>query len=250
MSKGVFWYYLRKEKVSGYVWLPTLIGCFYLSTLFSDGFAGLVLCWLFFVISVLVYSMVKYSLEPRYSLRQMEISRQKRAGMVQPVRANQRPLDFSSRQALVENVQTEFDGQNKLTEEKKWMFQRDFQEKLGSLNDIKEAEEWDLAIQYCNSMQELESIDVSLRDWWSSKWMGEIKIIEEAMAPPRRSRRIPTHVKREVWERDRGQCVHCGSPEDIHFDHDIPFSKGGSNEVENIQLLCAQCNLKKGSKII
>ena len=99
-------------------------------------------------------------------------------------------------------------------------------------------------------MQDLGIIDVSVRDWWSSKWMGEIKIIEEVIAPPRRRRKPPTHVKREVWERDRGQCVHCGSREDIHFDHDIPFSKGGSNEVENIQLLCAKCNLKKGSKII
>lgn len=164
---------------------------------------------------------------------------------------------FDSRRLTVEGsayVKSVLDEDMQIRERKisemKWKYQAVFQEKLGSLNDIKEAEEWDLAIQYCNSMQELESIDVSLRDWWSSKWMGEIKIIEEAMAPPRRSRRIPTHVKREVWERDRGQCVHCGSPEDIHFDHDIPFSKGGSNEVENIQLLCAQCNLKKGSKII
>ena len=43
------------------------------------------------------------------------------------------------------------------------------------------------------------------------------------------NRLIPTPVKVEVWRRDRGQCVQCGSTKNLHFDHDIPFSKGGSS---------------------
>src|SRR5207249_2704373 len=43
------------------------------------------------------------------------------------------------------------------------------------------------------------------------------------------NRLIPTPVKVEVWRRDRGQCVQCGSKKNLHFDHDIPFSKGGSS---------------------
>ncbi|MFX0140421.1 MAG: hypothetical protein ACFFDN_42675 [Candidatus Hodarchaeota archaeon] len=27
----------------------------------------------------------------------------------------------------------------------------------------------------------------------------------------KRNRRIPQHVKREVWRRDKGQCIECGS---------------------------------------
>ena len=64
------------------------------------------------------------------------------------------------------------------------------------------------------------------------------------------NRLIPAAVKREVWERDKGRCVICGSTENLHFDHIIPFSKGGSSLVaENIQLLCAKHNLEKRDKI-
>jgi len=41
------------------------------------------------------------------------------------------------------------------------------------------------------------------------------------------NRLIPTDVKIEVWKRDKGKCVLCGSQENLHFDHVLPFSKGG-----------------------
>lgn len=65
------------------------------------------------------------------------------------------------------------------------------------------------------------------------------------------NRLIPTAVKVEVWRRDRGQCVQCGSPKQLHFDHDIPFSKGGSSlTAANVRLLCARHNLEKSDKIL
>lgn len=65
------------------------------------------------------------------------------------------------------------------------------------------------------------------------------------------NRIIPTGVKREVWERDKGCCIMCGSSTNLHFDHDIPFSKGGSSlTAKNIQLLCSKCNLQKSDKIL
>lgn len=61
---------------------------------------------------------------------------------------------------------------------------------------------------------------------------------------------IPSEVKLAVWKRDKGKCVICGSSENLHFDHIIPYSKGGSSLVaENIQLLCAKHNLAKHDKI-
>jgi len=61
---------------------------------------------------------------------------------------------------------------------------------------------------------------------------------------------IPTQVKLEVWKRDRGRCVTCGSSENLHFDHLIPYSLGGSSKVAgNIQLLCAKHNLEKHDAI-
>jgi hypothetical protein len=65
-----------------------------------------------------------------------------------------------------------------------------------------------------------------------------------------RSRIIPTSVKLEVWARDRGRCVTCGATDELHFDHIVPFSKGGTSlKPENIQLLCARHNLEKRDKI-
>lgn len=61
---------------------------------------------------------------------------------------------------------------------------------------------------------------------------------------------IPTAVKLKVWERDGGKCAKCGAAEDLHFDHIIPWSKGGSsNTADNIQLLCGKHNLEKHAKI-
>jgi hypothetical protein len=64
-------------------------------------------------------------------------------------------------------------------------------------------------------------------------------------------RLIPSSVKLEVWKRDRGKCVQCGSGDNLHFDHIIPYSQGGSSLLAaNIQLLCARHNLQKHDKII
>jgi 5-methylcytosine-specific restriction endonuclease McrA len=57
-------------------------------------------------------------------------------------------------------------------------------------------------------------------------------------------------AKLEVWKRDKGRCVQCGSSDNLHFDHIIPYTKGGSSLVaENIQLLCARHNIAKKDKI-
>ncbi len=65
-----------------------------------------------------------------------------------------------------------------------------------------------------------------------------------------RQRVIPTSVKLEVWKRDGGKCVKCGAGDELHFDHIIPFSKGGtSTKADNVQLLCARHNLEKRDKI-
>ena len=64
------------------------------------------------------------------------------------------------------------------------------------------------------------------------------------------NRLIPSAIKLEVWQRDKGRCVLCGSNKNLHFDHDLPYSKGGSSLVaSNIKLLCAKHNLSKGAKI-
>ena len=66
-----------------------------------------------------------------------------------------------------------------------------------------------------------------------------------------RRRLIPTAVKLAVWKRDHGACVICGATDELHFDHDLPWSKGGTSLSEsNVQLLCARHNLHKSDRII
>ena len=65
-----------------------------------------------------------------------------------------------------------------------------------------------------------------------------------------RRRIIPSKVKLEVWKRDGGRCALCGASDELHFDHIVPFSKGGTSlTVENVQLLCARHNLQKSDRI-
>jgi HNH endonuclease len=63
----------------------------------------------------------------------------------------------------------------------------------------------------------------------------------------RNSRTIPQDVKIAVAARDGGRCRRCGSTEDLHFDHVIPWSRGGANTIANIQLLCGPHNRAKGA---
>jgi hypothetical protein len=64
------------------------------------------------------------------------------------------------------------------------------------------------------------------------------------------TRLIPTEVKMEVWKRDGGKCVLCEENKNLHFDHDLPYSKGGTSlSVKNVKLLCMKHNLSKSNNI-
>jgi hypothetical protein len=59
------------------------------------------------------------------------------------------------------------------------------------------------------------------------------------------SREIPDAIKREVYERDQGQCTftddkgrRCGETSRLEFHHDEGFARTGRHEVDLIRLLC------------
>jgi 5-methylcytosine-specific restriction endonuclease McrA len=70
---------------------------------------------------------------------------------------------------------------------------------------------------------------------------------DEAGRPTRSP--IPTELRRAVFERDGGRCVECGSNFNLQYDHVLPVALGGATTVENLQLLCADCNRRKSDSI-
>jgi len=55
--------------------------------------------------------------------------------------------------------------------------------------------------------------------------------------------------KRVILERDAYRCKQCGSYKNLHVDHIIPLSRGGTNDDTNLQTLCGLCNLRKSNKV-
>ena len=60
---------------------------------------------------------------------------------------------------------------------------------------------------------------------------------------------IPRRVKTALFTVQKGRCSYCGRTHRIRYleiDHKHPFSRGGGDEIDNLQLLCISCNMRKG----
>jgi hypothetical protein len=73
-----------------------------------------------------------------------------------------------------------------------------------------------------------------------------------AKSVPPTKRKVKPKLRRQILERDNYQCLDCGrSPRNdaacvLHVDHRIPLAKGGTNDPDNLQTLCDDCNIGKG----
>lgn len=66
---------------------------------------------------------------------------------------------------------------------------------------------------------------------------------------PRQRAAIPVRIRALVMERDGYACVECGSTTGLSIDHIWPYSKGGTDEPDNLRVLCQSCNSKKGNRV-
>ena len=62
--------------------------------------------------------------------------------------------------------------------------------------------------------------------------------------------RLPLNssIRKLIFERDFYRCINCGTHKSLSIDHIVPVSKGGGNEIKNLQTLCTTCNSSKGNK--
>lgn len=70
------------------------------------------------------------------------------------------------------------------------------------------------------------------------------------LVPKDPNRAFDTNERLVIWRRDDETCQECGqevSLEDMHADHILPHSKGGTTTIENGQTLCSSCNLSKAA---
>jgi hypothetical protein len=106
------------------------------------------------------------------------------------------------------------------------------------------------------------------RFWWEDEGYGPQDVVALVADRERRRRRrldrahaalrqeqagrrdpLPRDLRLAVWRRDGGRCRDCGTDFDLQYDHVIPVALGGATSVENLQLLCGDCNRAKGASL-
>lgn len=82
-------------------------------------------------------------------------------------------------------------------------------------------------------------------DYCEKKGITYVELIKRRNT--RRARKIPKSTRDYILARDGYRCKYCSSNQNLQIDHIYPFSKGGGNESNNLQVLCRNCNLSKGA---
>lgn len=84
-------------------------------------------------------------------------------------------------------------------------------------------------------------------------------VLVSLMRRPVMERDISPQLRNEILERNGYTCQHCGSgpgdPDPTHpgrklrlqIDHEIPLTQGGTNDKDNLRVLCSACNQARGN---
>jgi 5-methylcytosine-specific restriction endonuclease McrA len=92
---------------------------------------------------------------------------------------------------------------------------------------------------YCSFGEEKHADGLTLLN----KWL--------ALTKPKR-KTIKPSLRFEILKRNDYRCQMCGvtvkDGATLEIDHIFPVSKGGTNEPDNLQVLCRDCNAGKGAQ--
>lgn len=89
-----------------------------------------------------------------------------------------------------------------------------------------------------------EVSDIIDRTWHTIDWV--VPVTSPSDLDPQRT--ASPFQRQVVMERDGFACRHCGTGTDLQIDHIVAHSQGGLTEVDNMQVLCRTCNMRKGTR--
>lgn len=102
-----------------------------------------------------------------------------------------------------------------------------------------------------NTVDMGKMISILMRDSEIQKQSGIIPYVLTGDEHYLDLRAFPDDIKLAVWEKQNHICPHCGKEYDFEFmegDHITPWREGGRTVVDNCQMLCRECNRRKGIK--
>lgn len=76
-----------------------------------------------------------------------------------------------------------------------------------------------------------------------------LKAILESVYDRKKRIPIPKKIRDYIFSMFNRSCAICGLAENLEIDHIHPYSKGGTNDPSNLQVLCKPCNIKKSNNL-
>ena len=102
-----------------------------------------------------------------------------------------------------------------------------------------------------NTAELAHRISVLMRDSEIQRQQGIIPYVLTGDERHLDLRAFPEDIKLAVWEQQNHICPICGKEFDYEFmegDHITPWREGGRTVAENCQMLCRECNRRKGAR--
>ena len=90
-------------------------------------------------------------------------------------------------------------------------------------------------------------VSLLIADWLI--WLMLTTRSNERRIRPTKRMAWPKGLKRQLMKRQDNTCVYCGyrrTARTLDIDHMVPVVRGGSNETDNLQVICRPCNQRKG----
>lgn len=130
---------------------------------------------------------------------------------------------------------------------------------IAILEEISKTEELHYITENTKLKKQLHQKDIELAKLKSIKTVTASKNIrlnheKNQLESELSKKRRPTgnDLRHKVFKRDKYMCVECGASKThsrLTIDHIIPVALGGTNEFDNLQTLCEECNNAKSSQI-